>query len=59
MSRDNHAKGQQDRAAGKSYDPPHGMLDEALTFTESGNRKIVDDNSAYRAGWHNADKQAR
>lgn len=57
MGKDYHAKGQQDYASGKDYEPPHGLLEDVLTWSRDGCRKIAEDNSAYRAGWSHAKSQ--
>lgn len=53
---DHHNDGQSDRANGKGYKAPHGFFDEMLTFGDA-NKKVFDDNRAYREGWKNADKK--
>ena len=58
MSKDYHNKGQEDRAAGK-YDPPHGLVEDLLTWSSSGCQKIAEENGAYNSGWRHADKQAK
>jgi hypothetical protein len=54
---DHHNDGQADRAGHKDYSPPHGMLEEILTWpgSEQSKRNIAE-NEAYKDGWKNADK---
>ena len=54
---DHHNDGQTDRAKGNGYHSPHGLAEDVFTWTSNGCRKITEDNSAYRSGWNNADKQ--
>jgi len=51
-----HNKGQEDYAAGK-YEPPHGLLEDILTWSESGTREISEDNGAYDEGYGHAQSQ--
>ena len=50
-----HNKGQRDGARNK-YKPPHGLLDDLLTWSESGMKKMNKDNGEYRKGWNNGYK---
>ncbi|PTX59559.1 hypothetical protein C8N46_109148 [Kordia periserrulae] len=53
-----HDKGEKDRAEGR-YKPPHDILDDFLTWSDSGMKKINEDNEAYNKGWRNTDKQKK
>lgn len=55
MSRDNHAKGQQDAAEGK-YDPPHSVTKEFFSFGQE-QKDIHADNAQYQAGRDNHNNQ--
>jgi hypothetical protein len=50
-----HNQGQED--AGKNdYDPPHGIVEDLITWSSSGMDKICEENTAYKAGWENGKK---
>lgn len=55
---DHHNDGQSHRANNDGYNPPHGLLENVLTWHPDSSRKMNEENSAYRSGWDNADKQA-
>jgi hypothetical protein len=46
------SKGEQDRAQHKDYNPPHGFLRSAITWTIAGIKKVREDNEAYHNGWN-------
>lgn len=46
-------KGQEDGSRGV-YDPPHGLLDDLMTWTSDGMENNAKDNSEYDAGYANA-----
>ena len=54
-----HNKGQEDKAAGKSYKPPHGTFEDLTTWTSGGCKKIARDNGQYKEGWKNTDSQKK
>lgn len=54
-----HNKGEQDRSEGKGYNPPHGILGELVTWSDSDMEKYREENAAYREGWQNTDKQIK
>jgi hypothetical protein len=55
-----HDKGEQDRAKGPgNYNPPHGIIDDLSTWTDSGMKKNREENQAYRQGWTNTDEQVK
>ncbi len=58
-SSDYHDKGQTDRAEGKSYDAPHGLVEDLLTWSREGCQRMAEDNSAYRDGWNHTDSQLK
>ena len=63
MGKDNrleelHNKGQEDRSEGR-YDPPHDLLDDILTWSESGVDKMNEENEAYSEGWNHTDEQKK
>lgn len=45
-----HNKGQQD-AVDRDYDPPHGQIDDLLTWSDSGMEKMRIENQAYDRGY--------
>lgn len=51
---DHHNDGEKDYAEGNGYNPPHGLLENALTWSKSGCDEIAEDNKAYQSGWDNA-----
>ncbi|CAN5513111.1 hypothetical protein BH10PSE6_BH10PSE6_09190 [soil metagenome] len=54
-----YEKGQKDGAQSPSrYDPPHGMIEDALTGW-GGDRTVQRDNTAYRDGNHHGQKQKK
>lgn len=55
---DHHNKGQTDRAEGKGYNSPHGLLEEVMTWPGSSkSERNIAENKAYSSGWRNAGKQ--
>ena len=48
-----HNQGQEDRAEGKEYTPPHSVWNKIITFTDEDDQKKIDNNNAYREGWKN------
>ena len=53
--RDHHNDGEKDRAEGKGYNTPHGLVEELFTWPGSkASKKNIADNEAYRKGWRNA-----
>lgn len=54
---DIHNEGQNDRASGNDYDPPHGLVEDLFTWSPDSVRTLTEENAAYGGGWHNADKQ--
>jgi hypothetical protein len=54
-----HNKGEQDKAEDKGYNPPHGIIDELTTWSDSGMEKTIKENKAYREGWLNTEKQIK
>lgn len=51
-----HDKGGHDASRGK-YDPPHSIVKQAVTWSDSGTKKIAKENSAYNSGWKNTKDQ--
>ncbi len=51
-----HNKGQQDYSEGR-YEPPHGLLDDLLTWGSSGMQSNLEENRAYDDGYSNARDQ--
>ena len=49
-----HNKGQED----DSYDPPHSVVDDLLTWRPSSVEKVHEENEAYNKGWKNDRKQS-
>lgn len=45
-----HNKGEQD-AEDEDYDPPHGILDDLMTWSESGMETMREENEAYDRGY--------
>jgi len=41
-----HDKGEQDRSKG-DYKPPHGIVDDLTTWSDSGMKKNTEENEAY------------
>jgi hypothetical protein len=58
MPRNYHNKGQSDRANGR-YEPPHGLLDSALTWSSDGMAEHRAENESYREGYSHTDSQSR
>ncbi|MCB2130355.1 MAG: hypothetical protein KDE03_15130 [Rhodobacteraceae bacterium] len=55
--KDHHNQGETDRAQGNGYRPPHGILEELVTWPGSRQSKQnIAENDAYRKGWKNAGK---
>ncbi|MEK6898309.1 MAG: hypothetical protein AABX28_03055 [Nanoarchaeota archaeon] len=57
-----HNKGQEDAAAGKPSNPPHGTLEVLTDFfapSSSFIKKDDEDNAAYKAGYTNTEKQKK
>jgi hypothetical protein len=54
-----HNKGQEDRAADRGYQPPHGMLEDLTTWTDAGMRRNTEENSQYRTGWNHTNGQKK
>lgn len=55
-----HDKGEQDRAKGSgNYNPPHGIIDDLTTWTDSGMEKNREENEAYKSGWKNTNNQIK
>ena len=52
-----HNKGQEDRAADRGYKPPHGIVEDLVTWTDAGMRRNTVDNTQYRTGWRHTDGQ--
>lgn len=53
-----HDKGEQDRSKGE-HNPPHGIIDDLTTWSDSGMKRNREDNEAYRKGWENTDGQVK
>lgn len=51
-----HNKGQEDASRGK-YEPPHGLLEDLMTWSPSGCRRIAEDNGAYKEGYRHGKSQ--
>lgn len=56
MSKNYHNEGQEDASKGK-YDPPHNLLDDLLTWSDSGMKKMNEENSSYNEGWEHTKDQ--
>lgn len=54
-----HNKGEQDKAEGKGYNPPHGIIDDLTTWSKSGCDKNIEENSAYKSGYTNTENQLK
>ena len=54
-----HDEAQKDRADGNGYNIPHGVGESLVTWKSSTMKEHAAENSAYRSGWKNADKQAK
>lgn len=52
-----HDQGQRD-AEGRNYKPPHGVVDDLTTWTESGMKKNSEENRAYDRGYFNSRGQS-
>lgn len=52
-----HDKGQRD-AADRDYEPPHGVVDDLTTWSESGMRRNSEENRAYDQGYFNSRGQS-
>ena len=50
-----HNKRQERHAQDKSYDPPHGIIEDLITLTDKGMRRITEENSQYRKGRDNVE----
>lgn len=60
---DHHNDGERDHAEGRGYSPPHGAIDKIDAFlkdtvgaTRDAEKKVAEDNEAYKKGWRNVDK---
>jgi|SRR3989344_7657801 len=51
-----HNKGQQDASDG-DYDPPHGLIDELSTWSDSGIENLVSENEDYDRGFYSTKAQ--
>lgn len=56
MSKNYHNIGQEDASEGK-YNPPHDPLDDLLTWSNSGMKKMNEENSSYNEGWRHTKDQ--
>ena len=56
MSENYHNKGEQDASRGE-YKPPHGIIDDLTTWSDTGMKKIADENTSYNTGWRNTKDQ--
>lgn len=52
---DLHNQGQED-AQDRNYDPPHGIVEDLITWDDRGMEKIREENEAYRSGYENGKK---
>lgn len=50
---DAHNQGQEDGQSGE-YEPPHGVVEDLFTWSESGMKEIKEENIAYDKGWHHS-----
>ena len=52
-------RGQKDRSEKRSYTPPRGLLESALTWTKRGMKNNADANRSYKAGYFSKDQKKR
>jgi hypothetical protein len=54
-----HNKGEQDKAEDKGYNPPHGIIDELTTWSDSGMEKNREENDSYKEGYTHTENQLK
>jgi len=56
---DHHNDGQRDAAEDRTYNAPHGLLENFLTWSRDGCEQTGRDNDSYREGYTHAQDQKK